>query len=148
MKSKILIIAIMALFTAFACYARDVISHDPSVLPQSARALVETHFPDVQINHIKIDHHTFGGNEYDVVLTNGTEIDFDSKGNIEEIDCGRMGIIPKALIKKEILDYVTSKYQGQNIIKYEIKRNGYEVELQSGLDLEFNKQGAFMRVDH
>lgn len=147
MKLKALILAIMAIFVATSCNARNQYSHDINVLPQAAKTLITTHFPKLQVSHIKIDHHTFGGADYDVVLTDGTEIDFDSKGNLEEIDCGRMGKVPEALILKAIRDYVVRNYPKQNIIKYDVKNRGYQIELQSGLELIFNIQGQFIRID-
>lgn len=147
MKLKALLIALAAIMMAFTCNARDQYSHDPAVLPQAARTIIDTHFPKLQISHIKIDKHTFEADTYDVVLTDGTEIEFDSKGKLEEIDCGRMGRVPSALIAKPIVDYVSRTYPAAHIIKYDVKRHGYEVELNTGLELVFNQSGAFLRID-
>ena len=106
MKLKTLLIALVALFAATSVSARDRYSNDINVLPQAAQNLLSTHFPNVQVNHIKIDKHTFGGEDYDVVLNNGTEIDFDSKGNLEEVDCGRTGKVPNAIVPEAIRNYV------------------------------------------
>ena len=147
MKIKTLLVAVMALLVSVAAYARDTYSTNVEDLPQAARTLLTTHFPNVQVNHIKIDSHVLGGKDYDVVLNNGTEIDFDSEGRLDEIDCGRNGKVPDALVFAPILQYVHNTYPGQKIIKYDVKRSGYEVELNNGLDLVFNKQGNFLHLD-
>jgi len=147
MKLKVIFIAIMAVIATATCSARDEYSTDVNVLPAAAKTVISKHFPNLRVNHIKIDKHSFGGNEYDVVLSDGTEIDFDSKGNLEEVDCGSSGKVPDALMLKSVRDYVAKSYPGQNIIKYEVKRNGYEVELDNGLELVFSRQGEFRHID-
>lgn len=147
MKLKTFLLVLVVAFVALGCYARDTYSTDVKILPKAAQVLLNTHFSKLQVNHIKIDHHTFGGNDYDVVLSDGTEVDFDNNGNLEEIDCGRNGKVPDALVMAPIKNYISRVYPKQRIIKYEVKRNGYEVELQNGIDLIFNKAGAFQRVD-
>lgn len=147
MKLKIIFIAIMAFIATATCSAREEYSTDVNVLPAAAKTLVLKHFPNLSVNQIKIDRHSFGGDDYEVALSDGTEIDFDSKGNLEEVDCGRSGKVPDAIIIKSVRDYVVKNYPKQNIIKYEVKRKGYEVELANGLDLVFDKQGKFRHVD-
>lgn len=144
---KTLLFALIVVFVTVSCSARDLYTHDVNVLPQAAQKIISTHFPNLQISHIKIDKHTFVDDDYDVVLTDGTEIEFDGKGNLEGIDCGRMGKVPDALIPKAILNYAKEHYPNQNIIKYDVKRKGYEIEIQSGLELIFNKQGVFQYLD-
>lgn len=140
--SLILLVACVALPMA----ARDKVTRDVNVLPAAARTLINTHFGKTGVNHIKIDKKTFGGVEYDVILNNGTEIDFDSKGQWKEIDCGA-DAVPSALILKSISDYVAKNYKGQKIVKIEVDRSKYEVELLNGTDLEFDRSGKFLRVD-
>ncbi len=147
MKLKLIFIAIMAFIATATCSARDEYSTDVNVLPAAAKTLISKHFQNLGVNQIKIDRHSFGGDDYEVALSDGTEIDFDSKGNLEEVDCGRSGKVPGALILKSVRDYVVKNYPKQNIIKYEVKRKGYEVELNNGLDLVFDKQGKFRHID-
>ncbi|WP_369695841.1 PepSY-like domain-containing protein [uncultured Duncaniella sp.] len=46
-----------------------------------------------------------------------------------------------------IATYVKQNHKGSRIIGIEKKRNGYEIELSNDLDLEFDKQGNFIRFD-
>ena len=115
-------------------YARDEVTRDANVLPEQAKNILKTHFPKIHINHIKVDKHTFGGDDYDVVLNDGTELDFDNKGNLKEIDCGASAV-PATLILKPIRDYVANNFSGQKIVTLDINSNYYDIELSNGVDL-------------
>ena len=145
MKKFLAIITLIVLAIAPAI-ARDRVVRDESVLPAEAKTLIKKHFPNVKINHIKIDDHTFGGSDYDVILNNGTELDFNSKGALEEIDCG-MDAVPAGLILKPISEYVANNFSGHKIVSLSIDRSKYEVELSNGVDLEFDRAGRFLRID-
>ena len=46
-----------------------------------------------------------------------------------------------------ILDLVRQHYAGQYIRKIERDRHGYEVKLTSGLELKFDRNGRFRKID-
>lgn len=120
---------------------------ESSALPENARNFVTTHFPDaaytsVRQNSIADD----DGSIYDVYLSNGFEIDFDANGNWTDVD-GNTQAVPAAIIPETILAYVTTNYAGQTINTIEIETTGYDIELSSGVDLVFNPQGEFIRID-
>ena len=144
---KLASLLLAMLMVAGIASARDRISRDMSALPAAAQQIFKTHFGKTGVNHIKIDSKTFGGEEYDVILNNGTEIEFDQSGNIKEIDCGSRAI-PDQLILKPIRDFVAKNFKGQKIVAMEVKRNRYEIELLSGQELEFDRAGKFLKVDN
>ena len=47
--------------------------------------LINRYFTDPQISHIKIEAGIFGLESYEVLLTDRTEIDFDSNGNWTDV---------------------------------------------------------------
>ena len=55
--------------------------------------------------------------------------------------------VPKYFVIPEISDYVSKNYKGQRIIKIERDSKGYQIELQNGLELYFDRSGKFLRVD-
>ncbi|MFW5623629.1 MAG: PepSY-like domain-containing protein, partial [Prevotella pectinovora] len=83
---------------------------------------------------------------YDVVLKNGTKLEFDKRGNLTEIDC-KQGIVPDQLIPQAINNYLKENYEGQSVRKIEINRKEYEVELTNGLDLTFNKHFQLIDIE-
>lgn len=127
--------------------ARDRVTSDPSVLPAAATATINKHFGKVGVNHIKIDENVFGHvDDYDVILNNGTEIEFTADGTVKSVDCGR-NAVPAALVIKPIRDYVAANWKGNEIVAIETDRNSYDVELSNGIDLKFDRSGRFLRVD-
>lgn len=83
---------------------------------------------------------------YDVVLQNGTKLEFDKKGNLTEIGC-KQATVPDQLIPQAIKNYLMANYAGQSVKKIEMNKNEYEVELANGLDLTFNKHFQLIDID-
>ena len=83
---------------------------------------------------------------YDVVLRNGTKLEFDKKGNLTEIDC-KQGIVPSQLIPQPIKNYLKENYRGEAVRKIEWNKKEYEVELTNGIDLTFNKHFQLIDID-
>lgn len=139
---KFITLIFAAIIGIGVAYARDRVTSNVNELPQVARTTLSTHFKNVKVNHIKIDEGIFGADDYDVVLENGTEIDFDGDGKLKEVEAGINGV-PSSLILKPILNYITKNYAKCKIVGYEIKRNGYEVELNNGIEVKFDRNGSF-----
>ena len=58
-----------------------------------------------------------------------------------------MSRVPDAIIPTSILDYVTNQYSELFIVHIDKERTGYEVELNNGYELVFNKNGEFVRLE-
>ncbi len=144
---KIVTTLLLLVMAVTPLMARDEVTTNANVLPAAARTMLKKYFPRTKVNHIKIDKKTFGGKEYDVVLTNGTEVEFDSEGNWKEVDCG-INQVPDGLILKSILNYVKTNFNGAKIVSIEVEKNKYELKLSNGLEAEFDRAGNFRRVDH
>lgn len=146
MKAKHLITFFLTLVVSITAAAKGTYTTDAAVLPAAAVVQLDTHFKGKKIHHIKVEKDIMGVKGYDVTLSDGTEIDFDSKGKVKEVDCGVKGQVPDEMIMKSIRDYVKANYKGQKIVKFEVKRRGYEIELRNGVELEFNEAGNFVRI--
>ena len=83
---------------------------------------------------------------YDVVLRNGTKLEFDKKGNLTEID-SKQGIVPSQLIPQPIKNYLKENYKGAAVRKIELNTKEYEVELTNGIDLTFNRRFQLIDID-
>ena len=145
MKKFLLMLTALVAMSGQA-FARDKVTRDVNVLPQPAKTMLTRYFTQTGVNHIKIDKSVLG-NDYEVVLNDGTELDFDKNGNLKEIDTGRAGV-PDGLVMKSIRDYVASNYPGQKIVNMDIERSGYDIELANGTDLVFDRAGNFKRIDY
>lgn len=116
-----------------------------NALPAKAQTLLSNHFCNQKVMLATIES-DFIGKSYDVVLQNGTKLEFDKKGNLTEVDC-KQGTVPAPLIPQTIKNYLKNNYAGQSVKKIELKKNEYEVELANGLDLTFNKHFQLIDID-
>lgn len=144
---KILSILVLAIVAVQFAFAGDVITQDVNQLPLNARNFINQHFSKPQISHIKIDSEILQSKKYEVLLTNRTEIDFDSKGNWLEVDC-KKSAVPGSLIPVSVKDYVKKNFPNTIINKIERKGKGLEVELSNDYSLKFNKKGQFVSMDN
>lgn len=143
---KLLIVAIAIVGVTFAASAKDTYAHDASVLPTAARTMLKNNFKsDVSI--VKIEKSMGRISEYEVILTDGSEITFDSDGNWKSVEVSAKKSVPSSFVPEAIAKYVKSNQPGQKIIGIEKERSGYEVELSKGVDMKFNKSGEFVRYD-
>ena len=116
-----------------------------NALPAKAQTLLNSHFNGQKVMLATIESGVVS-RSYDVVLQNGTKLEFDKKGNLTEIDC-KQGIVPALLIPQAIKNYLKDNYAGQSVKKIEMNKNEYEVELTNGLDLTFNKHFQLIDID-
>ena len=113
--------------------------------PAKAQTLLTKHFSNQKVVLATIESNVIGKN-YDVVLKNGTKLEFDKKGNLTEIDC-KQGTVPTQFIPQAIKNYLKANYARQSVKKIEMNKNEYEVELTNGLDLTFNKHFQLIDID-
>lgn len=144
MKKLIALLAIVVV-GVMAVNARDRVTRDSNVLPVQAREIIKKNFK-ANVHHIEIEEKLMRGKEYDVVLDDGTQIEFDDKGNWLSVDTGRKSI-PDYFVLKSIRDYVSKNYSGKKIVEIEKKSGKYEIQLSNEVELEFDRSGRFLRVD-
>ena len=116
-----------------------------NALPAKAQTLLNNHFNGQKVMLATIESGVVS-RSYDVVLQNGTKLEFDKKGNLTEIDC-KQSIVPDQLIPQAIRNYLMENYPAQAVKKLEMNKNEYEVELANGLDLTFNKHFQLIDID-
>ena len=116
-----------------------------NALPAKVQTLLSQHFNGQKVMLATIESGVIS-RSYDVVLQNGTKLEFDKKGNLTEIDC-KQDIVPAQLIPQAIRNYLKDNYAGLSVKKIEMNKNEYEVELVNGLDLTFNKHFQLIDID-
>lgn len=124
----------------------ETITQDASQLPGVSREFITTHFKGVNIAHIIIEKNLLGIKGYDVILTNGIDIEFNKSGEWEEVD-GNKNSIPCAIIPQTIANYLKTNFPGNDIVKIEQDWNDFEIKLKSGLELTFDKRGKLIDID-
>ena len=134
----------IVLCSATACADNDK-PIDVSNLPAKAQTTLTTHFNKQKVVLATIEAGIVN-KSYDVVLQNGTKLEFDKKGNLKEIDC-KQGTVPAKLVPQAISSYINSTYPGESISKIEFQKKEYEVELSNGIDITFNKKFQVVEID-
>lgn len=146
---RILRILMIAICCMFSCNMVANAGNDKPIsvnaLPAKAQTLLSQHFNGQKVMLATIETGVIN-KTYDVVLQNGTKLEFDKKGNLTEIDC-KQATVPVNLIPQAIKNYLMANYAGQSVKKIEMNKNEYEVELANGLDLTFNKHFQLIDID-
>ncbi|NLW30122.1 MAG: hypothetical protein GXY77_01545 [Fibrobacter sp.] len=73
-------------------------------------------------------------------------LEFNRKNEIIDID--GVSQLPNSVIPEKILQYVTTNYPTNFITDWELDGKNQQIELDNGLDLEFNMNGDFLRIDN
>lgn len=142
---RILMIAICCMVSCNMVAAGNDKPISVNALPAKAQTLLSQHFNGQKVMLATIESGVVS-RSYDVVLQNGTKLEFDKKGNLTEIDCKQV-TVPDQLIPQAIKNYLMDNYAGQSVKKIEMNKNEYEVELANGLDLTFNKHFQLIDID-
>ena len=139
-------LAIMAtLFISLTACADREHSITYSELPAQAQSFVQQHFNVADIAYIERERDGIH-NEFTVYLKNSTKIEFDHRGNLESVDC-EIYPVPEGIIPEVIANYLKQHYSNHFAVKYSINRHTIEIELGNGLELLFDLEGKFLRVD-
>lgn len=141
--NKIVLMIALAIMSLSVYAQKKVIQFNE--LPKSAQSFVSTYYTVQQISIIVVDKE-FMSTSYKVKLIDGVEIEFDNKGNWTEVDAEKKAV-PNQIVNPKIMDYVKKSFPNNEIVQVSRERNKIEVELTNGLDLVFNKNGKFIRID-
>lgn len=136
-KLLVILMGFIALGAFVSC--KGVVS--PDKLPAQAKQFIADHFNGVEVLSVQKD-----GFQYDVVMFDGTELEFSHGGQWIKVDCG-LNPLPDGILPANIAQYLAAKFPTNfaTHIKFENKR--YEVELDNDLELVFDKNGNFMGAD-
>lgn len=126
------------------CYADDK-PVPVAQLPTGMKTFAKKYFPKQSITSAQKDVER-NGTEYELQLSDGTEIKFDKRGRWEEIDC-KTKAVPSSFVPAPIARYVKDKYPGKEVTKVEKDQRGYEVKLSNGLELKFNRKYQFLGAE-
>lgn len=111
-------------------------------LPSEVKAFVTQYFPSSTIVSAQKDK-----NEYEVVLSEGTRIEFDKKGVWQDVDAAIGQTVPSGFYPSAIDEYISSTTMGTGINEISKVKRGYEVELLGGLEMLFDHDGQFISYD-
>ncbi len=140
MKNFFILMTLSA-FLFVSCDKEKVVQSDD--LPATASGFVTTHYSGKQILQVvkELDNlKTY----YHVYLNNGTKLDFSRQGNIKKVEGTEK--IPDTVIPLLILNYVNTNYPAAFIRGWDIDDTEQEIKLSTDRELEFDKNGNFLRI--
>ncbi|MBD5231998.1 MAG: hypothetical protein HDS66_07610 [Bacteroidales bacterium] len=143
---KIFLSALMIMCAIFVASAKDTYSRDVKTLPVAAQTVLSSNFKS-DVSVIKLDKDFGRVSEYEVILTDGTEVTFDRAGNWKEVETRAGSSVPSKLVPAAISKYVSANQKGAKIVGIEKDRKGYEVTLSNGVEMKFNSAGQFIKYD-
>lgn len=141
MKKLFLILTTVILLTG--CEKETIIQGNQ--VPEKIKTYIETHFPQLSVLQVLEDRDGFTLT-YDVTLQQGYFLEFNRKMEIEEVT----GIepIPNSVVPSNILTYVQTQFSEQFILSWDLSDRIQEVTLDNGIQLEFDQEGNFLRIDN
>lgn len=141
------ILAVAVVFTMASCDKyEELISTEE--LPVVSKTFIGEYFESAKIiSTIKDTENS--GLEYEVKLDNGVDINFDSEGLWQEVEArnDKAALPNTAFILPSIVEYVTVNYPTVGINGIDREVNGFDIELTNDVDLEFDREGNFVRID-
>lgn len=149
MLKKITLVIISLAVAGIAGYCLSNLVHDkainPESLPESVKSFMNTHFPEDKIAFSKKDR-DFLKMSYEVILTDGTKLEFRRSGEWKEID-RHHDRLPDGIIPQEVEAKITELYPDSFITKAENGSRNMEVDLANGLELKFDKRNSLIGID-
>ena len=125
-------------------------TQDINDLPEAASDFVNQNFANVEVDKIDTNDSWYNMSDsetYEVELSNGIELDFNKRGEITEIENDEAENVRRTAFDRSVWDYVERNYADAVIINYEVEKDGYDLELDDGTELSFDKEGSFLEED-
>lgn len=133
-------------FFVMSCEKEELI--DANNLPAVAGAFLNEHFKGVKVRAVIREKEPLSGTEYNVLLDNNIEVNFDENGDWTEVKARQnISAIPTSFVLVPIVDYVKTNYENAEIHSIDKEKHGFDVELTNGLELVFDTKGDFIRID-
>lgn len=93
----------------------DYYSRNISILPETVKVILAKNFK-APVSFIKTEKTLGFVVDYEVILTDGTEITFDKNGTWESVEISANQVAPNVFIIKGISDYINKNFPGQKIL--------------------------------
>lgn len=143
MKKSVMILASLMIALCACADRHQMIEY--AQLPVQAQAFVQKYFNQADVAYIEREHDNLQL-EYNVHMKDATEIDFDREGHLKSVDCQRKAL-PDGIVPTLIMQYVGLHHPKQIVTEYVIDYRTQKVELNNEIELIFDMEGHFLRMD-
>ena len=143
MKRFILSFSLLLLCVGVACASPDrPISKEQ--LPATAHQFLRDYFPSAEVTAAHEDGDIVR-REYDVMLDDGTHIEFAADGRWLEIESREA--LPRGIVPPSIVTYTAKHYPSLTIHRIERSRREWVVSLSNGVEIRFNRRFSVISID-
>ena len=133
---KIAMIAMVLVVALAAVSARDkIVSADQ--LPKTAQDFISANFAGKTVQYVEKDF-----NEFEVQLSDRSEIKFGGNGEWESIKCYEG--LPAGVLPEAVTSYVKKNFADAKIVEAEKDWNSIELKLSNRMEVFFDKDGKYM----
>lgn len=115
-------------------------------LPTIAQIFLRTHFGDLTVSYIEQETKLTGVRSYEVKYTDLSEVELNGRGEWKKVERENVAV-PDRIIPEKIRQFVQKNHVENFVKSIEKDHHGYELELNSGLELKFDAQQNFLRYD-
>ncbi len=133
MKAKL---TLLALLGTTVLLAKDMVV-PASELPNNAKEFISKNFKTAQIGLVKTDI-----DSYDVILNDGTEIDFMINGEWKEVD-GKYKALPHTILPN-VMKKVSATQPNAQILEVDKEINGYKFKFNNNMEVYTDMQGNIL----
>ena len=135
--------AMLLVVFSVSCSSEDK-EFDNVVLPIPAQLFVKQYFADATYSRVEKEKDD-GFWEYEVLLSDGSQVEFNEKGEWTSVEC-KYSEIPVGIIPTGIAEDIVKKYPDLKPYKIEKEVGGYEIDI-PGYDLYYSYNGMFIRAE-
>lgn len=144
------VIAMASFLTLFtSCSDDDDNSNDlylsEDQIPETIQTYIATHFGDNSIFQAEMETEN-DEVSYEILLDDNTDLEFN--GDLDIVDIDGTSKLPDSVIPEAILDYTATNYPDNYITDWELELDHQQVELDNNVELEFDMNGDFIRIDN
>ena len=118
-------------------------------LPEKAQEFLNTYFEGVKVKKVikTTDAYTFV-EEYDVYLSNKTQIEFDMVGAWNEITLKNKKVeMPRFIYPNRVVDTIDNQYADKKIVKVSNDGMEYEIKFKDGSEVTINALGKILEFE-
>ena len=133
---------LLVVFTV-SCSSEDK-EFDNVVLPIPAQLFVKQYFADATYSRVEKEKDD-GFWEYEVLLSDGSKVEFNEKGEWTSVEC-KYSEIPVGIIPTVIAEDIAKRYPDLKPYKIEKEVGGYEIDIPD-YDLYYRYNGMFIRAE-
>lgn len=110
-----------------------------------AQNFLSRNFEGIAVKEVVCEHRA-SLSQYEVALKGGIDLQFDRNGICTEVRC-KKSAVPDAVMPDEIVRQIKQQFPDKFVMKYEHDSRIYDIDLNDGTELTFNRALRLIDVD-